>query len=147
MLARTPHNTHAQRRTGHALTQKWKRACREQPSADHAYRALTAALPADRVTQWMGEAKQADIDRDLRPDAMDIYDIQAKPCRLPTVSVTMLAHHVIVPGRRDVEATLMAAELHEDPDFGSSAAEWLSEGLCIEQSKYVRQNMSIHPRN
>lgn len=66
--------------SAHSLCQKWKRACREQPLADDAYKRLTAALPAEKVSEWMAEAKQADVDRDLASEAMDIYDIQARPC-------------------------------------------------------------------
>lgn len=40
-----------------------------------------------------------------------------------------------MPGRRDVEAMLVEEELQDTPESEQSPAQWLSEGIRIEQTK------------
>ena len=64
----------------HALCRKWRRLCKEKKPALDAYERLTKAAGPERVQEWMAEAATADVLRDERVEAMDIYDIHSKPC-------------------------------------------------------------------
>ncbi|KAI0704604.1 hypothetical protein C8Q76DRAFT_624101, partial [Earliella scabrosa] len=104
-----------------ALCRKWRRVCKELKPAIEAYDRLTEAAGPRLVAQWTAEAAAADAARDENVAAMDIYDIHNKP----------------LPTRKDVQALLIEQEMVSTPGQAVSAAEWISEGLRVEQRKCV----------
>ncbi|KAI0712611.1 hypothetical protein C8Q76DRAFT_622017, partial [Earliella scabrosa] len=101
----------------HALCRKWRRLCKEKAPAIEAYDRLSRAAGPELVARWTADAEAADAARDHTVEAMDIYDIHSKP----------------LPSRKDVQAILIEQEMQGEPENANSAAEWISEGLRVEQ--------------
>ena len=66
---------------------------------------------------------------------MDIYDIHSKPRELSHIP-TYCADPYAVPSRKDIQASIMEAELRTSRGRveGSEAA-WISDGLLIEEQR------------
>ena len=65
-----------------ALCRKWRRVSLEKQPAIEAYERLTKAAGPQQVALWKAAAEAADSLRDEKVEAMDIYDIHSKPCKL-----------------------------------------------------------------
>nr|VWP01973.1 Cytochrome P450 monooxygenase AKT7 (EC (AK-toxin biosynthesis protein 7) [Ganoderma boninense] len=100
------------------LIRKWKRACNEWKPAVTAWEELSAASDGETVAKWTREAEAADKAREKDPAAMDIYDVDATP----------------VPTRKEIQVMLGEQEL-ADGERSLGAADWISTGLRIEETK------------
>ena len=92
-----------------------------------AFNSLTDAAPPDSVAVWKATIEEAEAARSTSPKAMDVMHSQIKTRQsLKEITAAIL------------QDELSTMKLAVD---GSSTADWILEGLNIEDEQYVLWNM------
>ena len=107
---------------GTTIVKKYNRAVKESADVSAHFHQFTEKIDPALRTKWEEDILAAERQREEQPDVMDIYAPKIKKAA----------------SRQEVELMLSEKELEADGPTGQ--AEWLSQGLKIEQTQLV-----IHP--